>query len=88
MTRVSIIVVRCINLAKTGIQQQRVGLAERARAWAGDTVVRIALDLCIFFFLSKNFGGLIAAPLINSSVDIIFVCWFVLVLATNQALKV
>ena len=36
VTRVSIIVVRCINLAKNGIQQQRAGLAE---AWAGGTVV-------------------------------------------------
>ena len=32
---VSIIVVRCINLAKNGIQQRRSGLAEWTRAWAG-----------------------------------------------------
>ena len=61
--------VRCIKLAKNGIQQWRAWLAERTRAGAGRTVVMGLNPSCLifefFFFLSlskvsKFFGGLVA----------------------------
>ena len=57
--RVSIIVTRCIKVAKNSIQQRRAGLAERSRAGAGagEAVVLGSNPAWIFgfFFFSSTF---------------------------------